>query len=112
MSDGNASILTPQLPDHWRDSSRPTGAKSSPLDPQDAHCRTAGCACTHDGECYRGWLDRTDHDGKEIAVPCRNCRPETRRLVQAARDRPDMQKALQDPKRGRNPYPTNDRWST
>ena len=37
----------------------------------EGHCGRGGCLCTHDGKCYKGWID---HDrGTE---PCPMCRPE------------------------------------
>lgn len=36
----------------------------------DRHCRKSECTCTHDGPCYRGWLD----NDRNVAVPCPNCR--------------------------------------
>jgi hypothetical protein len=63
-------------------------------DPHDAHCRIPGCVCTHDGDCYRGWLDITS-DGREYAIPCRTCRPAQRRVTQLAPDRAAMRERLQ-----------------
>lgn len=40
-------------------------------DPDDAHCRRNGCACTHTDPCYRGWLDMPNGTG-----PCQTCRSE------------------------------------
>ena len=63
-------------------------------DTNDAHCRTSGCACTHTGDCYRGWIDIT-MEGREYALPCRTCRPQQRRVTQEAPDRRAMQERLQ-----------------
>jgi hypothetical protein len=63
-------------------------------DTNDAHCRTSGCACTHNGDCYRGWIDIT-MEGREYALPCRTCRPQQRRVTQEAPDRRAMQERLQ-----------------
>ena len=80
------------------------------FDTLDAHCRRPGCTCTHDGECYRGWLDRREDD-REYAVPCRRCDPEKRTIVQQSPDRITMGERLRDPNRKSNPYPTHDKWA-
>ncbi len=63
---------------------------------RDAHCGSPACACTHDGECYRGWLDRRDDEHGEHAVPCPTCRPAQRRVTQLAPDRVAMGARLRE----------------
>ena len=47
----------------------------------DAHCGRPGCICTHD--CYRGWLDHLDGQGRHIRTsPCPTCRPELMTVLQ------------------------------
>lgn len=46
----------------------------------DAHCGRPGCACTHKGHCYRGWIDPINLPDP-VTSPCQICRPElTKRL--------------------------------
>lgn len=45
-------------------------AKEAAFADAEAHCRRQGCACTHSGDCDRGWLDRGD-----AVAPCPVCRP-------------------------------------
>ncbi|HEY9473121.1 MAG TPA: hypothetical protein VIS06_04630 [Mycobacteriales bacterium] len=46
---------------------------SIPVARPENHCRRKGCECLHDG-CVHGWIDFTDHDGKEWTKPCPTCR--------------------------------------
>jgi hypothetical protein len=61
----------------------------------DAHCGIGGCSCSHDGECYKGWLDRRE-DGWEYTVPCRRCKPQQRRVTQEAPSREAMGQRLRE----------------
>lgn len=52
------------------------GAKAATVKPNiDAHCGRPGCFCTHNGDCYRGWIDSWNLPDP-ITIPCRNCRPD------------------------------------
>lgn len=53
------------------------------------------CHCTHDGDCYRGWMD-IEEDGRDYTVPCATCRPNQRRITQMAASRESMQMRLQE----------------
>lgn len=46
--------------------------------PADAHCGKLGCACTHTGGCYRGWIDTPDVSATQ---PCQTCRFELHKVV-------------------------------
>lgn len=73
------------------------------MNPLDAHCGYPGCVCTHDGECYRGWLDRREDD-REYTVPCRNCRPQQRRVTQESPGRMEMGQRLRARAKGQQQW--------
>lgn len=39
---------------------------------RESHCGRPSCDCTHDGGCFKGWVDAP---GTATTIPCRNCRP-------------------------------------
>lgn len=41
----------------------------------EGHCGRAGCSCTHDDGCHKGWVDSPPASEQPTAAPCRNCRP-------------------------------------
>lgn len=36
----------------------------------ETHCGRAGCSCTHDGGCFKGWIDKDEG----VTRPCVICR--------------------------------------
>ena len=43
----------------------------------EAHCGRSACECTHDGGCFKGWIDHDPgaHGTYDYTIPCRVCRP-------------------------------------
>lgn len=54
----------------WHDHQRARMDNDAAEAVSDAHCGRAGCACTHTGVCYKGWIDSPDGP----TAPCRVCR--------------------------------------
>lgn len=55
----------------WKQHTRSTNeARMARQGGVESHCGRGGCACTHTGECYKGWID---HDAG--TAPCPVCRP-------------------------------------
>lgn len=42
----------------------------------ESHCGITSCFCTHDGDCFKGWID-----GDTTTRPCPTCRPNLARSV-------------------------------
>jgi hypothetical protein len=57
----------------WKDAKRMRAEARMALQESniDAHCDRQGCLCTHEADCYKGWIDGKD---THRTVPCPICR--------------------------------------
>lgn len=59
-------------------------------------CPRAGCPCTHNDDCDRGWINTEHADGKVTVSPCSVCDPDRAAVFRMARNRHDLMQALQN----------------
>ena len=56
----------------WRDHLAYKSAAAIDHQADDAKCPFVDCRCSHDGGCYKGWIDNYENNS---TAPCPRCRP-------------------------------------